>query len=205
MRISRHPNVRRAFTLAEALIASSVLLLLMTGVIYGYLFGLNLFQITKVKLGASDDARKAVIKLTDEVRSATKIKIGTGNLTSFTEVSTNGLQVGNALQIYPDSSGINWIRYYYDTNPASTNFSKLVRLTNGNNVSLVIAHSVTNTVPIFSSEDSFGHPLTNNVNNRVIGMTLQFYQLEYPLVKIGPGNYYDFYQLHTRITRRILY
>ena len=45
-------------------ITVGVFMLLMGGIIYGYLFGLNLFQITKVKLGPSDDARKALFRLT---------------------------------------------------------------------------------------------------------------------------------------------
>jgi hypothetical protein len=95
--------------------------------------------------------------------------------------------------------------YYYETNTASANFSKLCRTespTIGGNTT-VIASSVTNLITIFSSEDAYGNPLMNNQQaNRVIGVTLQFYQLEYPLVKVGPGNFYDFYQLHTRVTRR---
>ena len=46
--------------------------------------------------------------------------------------------------------------------------------------------------------------LTNNENNRVIGLTLQFYQIQYPVIRIGPGELYDFYQLRTKITRRTL-
>jgi hypothetical protein len=196
----------RAFTVAEMVITVGVFMLLMGGIIYGYLFGLNLFQITKVKLGASDDARKAVIRLTDEIRSASRVKIGAGNLTNFVEDATNGLQMGFAMQIYPDTNPNNWVRYWYETNSAdTTNFTKLLRTTNGVNFRQTMPHAITNRVPLFTSEDPAGNILTNNLNNRVIGVTLQFYQIEYPIVKIGNGNYYDFYQLHTRITRRTLY
>lgn len=200
-----HTAGRLAFTLPEMMVTAAIFMLLMGGLIYCYIFGLHLHQITRVKLGASDEARNSIIHLTDEIRSATRIKIGNGNLTSFTEVKTNGLQVGNAIQIYPTSATNNWIRYFYDTNTSSTNYSKLIRSTNGVNFSLVIAHSITNTAPLFSAEDSWGNPLTNNQNNRVIGMTLHFSQIEYPIVKVGPGNHYDSYQLRTRITRRRLY
>jgi hypothetical protein len=57
---------------------------------------------------------------------------------------------------------------------------------------------------VFTSEDFAGNVLNNNLNNRVIGVTLQFYQLEAPPVLIGPGSLYDFYQLRTKITRRAL-
>jgi len=33
-------------------------------------------------------------------------------------------------------------------------------------------------------------------------MKLQFFQIQYPIIRIGPGNYYDFYQLSTKITKR---
>jgi type II secretory pathway pseudopilin PulG len=193
----------QAFTLPEMMITVAVFILLMTGLIYCYIYGLRMDQITKVKLGASDDARSAIAHMTDEIRSAIRIKIGNGSLTSFTEVGTNALQAGNAIQIYPTDT--NWIRYYYETNMASSNYTMLLRTTDGMTASNVIAHRISGNVPIFSSEDSWGKTLTNNENNRVIGMTLQFYQIEYPIVKIGPSNYYDFYQLHTRITRRRLY
>jgi cbb3-type cytochrome oxidase subunit 3 len=196
---------RLAFTLAEMMVTAAIFMLLMGGLIYCYIFGLNLHQITRVKLGASDEARNSIIHLTDEIRSATRIKVGDGDLSAFTEAKTNGLQVGNAIQIYPTSAANNWIRYFYDTNTNSTNFSKLIRSTDGVNLSLVIAHSITNIVPLFTAEDSWGKVLTDNENNRVIGMTLQFSQIEYPIVQVGPGNHYDFYQLHTRITRRRLY
>ncbi|MDB6112572.1 MAG: hypothetical protein JWR69_4322 [Pedosphaera sp.] len=202
-RTTRHT---RAFTMAEMVITVGVFMLLMGGILYGYLFGLNLFQITKIKLGASDDARKALIRLTDEIRSANQVQIGAGNLTSFLEDATNGVQVGFAMQIYPDTNHNNWIRYWYETNSAdTTNFTKLLRTTDGTNFQRTMPHAITNRVPIFSSEDPAGNYLTNNLNNRVIGVTLQFYQIEYPIVMIGTNNYYDFYQLHTRITRRTLY
>jgi Tfp pilus assembly protein PilW len=203
-----------AFTLAELMITVSLSVLLTTGIICGYLFELHMYEITNIKLGATDDARKALIKLTDEIRSAWKVQIGSGDLNSFTEVASNTYQQGNAIQISMDAANTNnWIRYWYETNAASvnglnglnTNYTKLLRTVDGANYSLVIAHSITNLVPVFTAEDSNGNVLTNNVNNRVIGMTLQFYQMEYPMVNIGPGNYYDFYQLRTRVTRRTFY
>jgi type II secretory pathway pseudopilin PulG len=195
----------QAFTLPEMMVTVAVFMLMMAGLIYCYIFGLRIDQVTKIKLGASDDARSAIAHMTDEIRSATYIKIGSGTLNSFTEVVTNALQAGNAIEIHPDGTDTNWIRYYYETNMNSSNYTMLLRTTDGVSATNVIAHRISANVPIFSSEDSWGRTLTNNENNRVIGMTLQFYQIEYPVVKIGPSNYYDFYQLHTRITRRRLY
>ena len=68
---------------------------------------------------------------------------------------------------------------------------------------VILAQNVTNQ-SVFTAEDFMGNTVTNNVNNRVIGLTLQFSQIQYPVMSVGPGNYYDFYQLRTKITRRTL-
>ena len=104
-------------------------------------------------------------------------------------------QKGNAIQIYPILNNTNvFITYFWETN-------RLKRIENGGNAIYVVANSISNNV-VFTSEDFQGNVLLTQANNRVIGLTLQFYQLQYPAVTIGPGNYYDFYQLRTRITRR---
>jgi hypothetical protein len=66
-----------------------------------------------------------------------------------------------------------------------------------------IAEFLTNTV-LFTSEDFRGNPLTDNENNRVIGVSLQFYQIRYPITTVGPGGFFDYYQVQTKITRRAL-
>jgi type II secretory pathway pseudopilin PulG len=203
----------RAFTFAEMMVATALFTMLMAGIIYGYIFGLNLYQITKVKLGANDDARKAIIKLTDDIRSAWRIQVGSvssTNLTNFSQCGATNIQQGNAIKVFPNTNDWNsWVLYYFDSNQVdafsnyNTNFTKLMRTTNGSTATQLLSHSITNNM-LFTSEDCNGNILSNSLNNRVIGVTLQFYQIEYPIVHIGPGNYYDFYQLHTRITRRTL-
>jgi prepilin-type N-terminal cleavage/methylation domain-containing protein len=200
-------RLQRGFTLVEMLITSAICLMLTTAIVYTYIFALNLHETDRIKLSASDDARKSLIRLVDEVRSANKVRIGNGNYTNFVECATNGLQVGNAIQIYPTNSSNIWLQYYYESNQLSTNFSKLV-ITSYTNVgvpTLFTANAITNTLPLFSAEDSYGNPLSNNMNNVVVGVCLQFIQLQYPLVNIGATNYFQYYQLHTRITRRITY
>ena len=219
MRISlSQPNSRDAtrsrqlgYTMVEMMVATGVFVLLLGGIIYGYLFGLRLYQITCTKLGASDDARKALIKLTDDIRSAWKIQVGTGTLTNFVQCSATNYQTGNAIMVFPQTNNYSqFTLYYLDTNTTdalgagNTNYTKLLMTTDMVNVSPVIAHCISN-FNIFQAEDSYGNVLTNNLNNRVIGVTMQFYQIEYPVTYIGPGNYYDYYQLHTRVTRRTLY
>ena len=77
------------------------------------IFGLRMMQITRAKLGANDEARKAIGKLVSEVRSAKLVKIGTGSLSTFTEVGVDTLQKGSALQLYTIDDNTNqFIRYF---------------------------------------------------------------------------------------------
>jgi hypothetical protein len=187
-----------AFTLAEMLVCMSLLFLFLSGTLSAHLFGMRMFQITKAKLGASDDARQAITLLTSEIRTAKMVRIGSGGLSSFTEVPTNTPQIGGAIQIYPTTNTNSFVRYFWDS--ADT---RLKRTTNGSTAVDVIAHYITNNL-VFTSEDYAGNVLTDNQNNRVIGLSLQFYQIEFPIYLIGPGNYFDYYQLRTKITRRVL-
>jgi len=59
----------------------------------------------------------------------------------------------------------------------------------------ILADSVTNTV-VFKAQDFTGQVLTNNQNNQVIHLTLEFYQPQHFMV--GP----DYYKLETSVTRR---
>jgi type II secretory pathway pseudopilin PulG len=196
VRKDRRPG--SAFTLPEVMISVSVLLVVLASVLTGHLFGLRLFQITKAKLGANQDSRMAISKLTDEIREAKWIQVGTGSQNSFTEVDDGDPQQGNAIQIYSTATNTPYIRYYMDTGDG-----ELKRVTSTITTPEVIAHSISNTV-VFASENSQGAVLTDNENNRVIGLLLSFYQIQYPIIKVGPGEYYDYYQLRTRITRRSL-
>jgi prepilin-type N-terminal cleavage/methylation domain-containing protein len=189
---------RTGFTLAEVMVSMAIVLLAMAAILSCHLFGLRMFEITKAKLGASDDARGSISRMIGEIRSAKLIRIGQGNASSFTEVALNTPQSGSAIQVYPGTNSNTFVRYFWDASD-----QKLKRLTNGAAQASVVAHAISNAT-VFTSENYRGVLLTNNENNRVIGLNLQFYQLQYPTVAIGPGNYYDYYQLRTKITRRAL-
>ncbi len=188
---------QRAFTLTEVMVSASLMMMVMAGIIGANIFGLRMMQITRAKLGANDEARKAIGKLVSEVRSAKLVKIGTGSLSTFTEVDVDTLQKGSALQLYTIDDNTNqFIRYFWDSSD-----NRLKRTTNGASSVAVIASYITNSL-IFSCEDYKGNVLTNNENNRVVALTLQFFQIEFPVVLVGPGRHFDFYQLRTKITRR---
>jgi len=113
-----------------------------------------------------------------EIREAKILRIGSGNLTGFNEVGVNTQQIGSAIQIYPTLNTNTFVRYYWDSAD-----KRLKRTVNGSSFTAIVANSITNQL-VFTAEDSGGNILTNNENNRVIGLTLQFYQLEYPVVSI---------------------
>jgi len=187
----------RAFTITEILVAMAVFLMMILGVLTVHIFGLKMNQLVSAKMGASDEARRAISKMVSEIRSAGIVRIGTGSKTTFTEAT--GLQQGNSIQVFPSKTNkTDFIRYYWDSTD-----KRLKRSVNNGAAVLVVANSITNSM-VFTAENFAGTVNTDNQNNRVIGMTLQFYQLEYPTVPIGPGAYYDFYQLRAKITRRAL-
>ena len=187
------------FTLVEVLMSSVTVVIVVGAIMSAYMYSLKMLNFTKPKLGASDEARRAISLLTDEIREANRVKVGMGSVGTFTEIAAFSRQAGNSIQLYPTTNNSQYIRYYWDTSD-----QKLKRTTNGTSSTFVVANSVSNQL-VFTSEDAFGNVISNNFNNRVIGLTLQFYQIEYPIMAVGPGNYYDFYQLRTKITRRTLF
>ena len=204
MRLPRNhpcpPERRRllAFTIIETMISMSLMTMVLGGVIYSHIMGQRMMQITQAKLGANDSARKAFGKLQDELRAAKTIAVGAGSSNSFIAATNGGALQGRAIQIYPGTNQTWWVRYYY-----LTNTSELRRVTSINNTPQLIASYVTNAV-LFSKEDYLGNTLTTDTGNSTINVRLQFYQLSYPMTMIGTNNFFDYYQLQTRITRRAL-
>jgi type II secretory pathway pseudopilin PulG len=193
-------RIRRphGYSIVEFLLTTMIILIVMSAVLSTNLFGLQLFELTKAKLGASDDARTAISRMIEEIRGAKLLRIGDGDLASFNEVDLNTPQRGSAIQVYPTTDTNAFVRYYWDTDD-----HQLKRTTNGSSYVSIVANYITNS-SVFTAEDYAGNVLTNNENNRVIGLTMVFYQLLYPSATIGEGGLFDYYQLRTKITRRTL-
>lgn len=188
----------QGFTLTEMMVTSAILMVVLAGTLTAHLFGIRMFEITKAKLGANDESRQALALLTEEVRTCKRVLVGEGTLSTFTETAINTPQKGSALQIYPTTTTNSFIRYFWDSGT-----KQLRRTTNGTTAFSVIANYITNST-VFTMEDYRGNILSTNVNNRVVGLTLQFYQIQYPLVQIGVGQYYEYYQFRAKVTRRML-
>jgi prepilin-type N-terminal cleavage/methylation domain-containing protein len=187
---------RRAFTLTEIMTAMALFSLVVLGVLYSHMFGLRVFNITATRLSASQGSRAALNRVSDDIRSGKVLYVGNGNATSFTNSPLNSPRTGNALEIFPSTSTTNFIRYFMD--PSA---NALKRFDSGSGVAQVVAPFITNRI-VFYAEDYAGNALTNDQNNRIIRMDLEFYQWEFPVAQVGA--YYDSYHLQTRIARRTI-
>src|SRR6267378_3049942 len=86
-----------AFTLAEMMVATSVLLMLVGGLVSANLFGLRMFQISQTKLSASDAVRKAIGNMTDEIRGCKTTYVGTISNGTFVALADGVTQAGSGV------------------------------------------------------------------------------------------------------------
>jgi len=191
---------RKAFTLPEMMITLAIFSLVVIAGLYSHLLGLKMNTFVQTKLQATHKARAALNQTRDEVRSAQTVYVGWGGPTGFTNVPDGSNQQGNALQIYPTSVTNAYVRYYIDPVKLALN---RVEVKAGRTNLQTIASDVTNTVA-FRVEDYAGNILTNDENSRVICMTFEFYQFEFAVLQPGKRNFYDYYRLQTKVSRRAL-
>jgi Tfp pilus assembly protein PilW len=207
---------RTGFTLPEILIATTIFIMIIGAVVALQLFGVRIYQLAATKLTATEDGRKTVNFIREQVREAKSIYIGTysgtnGSPGTFSAV-VNTNQIGSALLIFPTTNTTYGVIFYQDpsvSNLCSVSINNAITDTNGNTSGTITnfatdALFVTNNANVFQAEDFQGNILTDNRNNRIIHVTFQFSQLEYPVAGIGAGALYDYYELHTRATRRTL-
>jgi prepilin-type N-terminal cleavage/methylation domain-containing protein len=192
------PKRNGGFTLPEILIALTIFVLMVAGIISANLFGLRMFQVNQTKLNATEWSRRTFGEITDEIRSCNTVSIlnvdTNGNFTGLLDGET---QQGSAIQIYPTTDTNSYTVYF--ANLSDQTFRR-TEIAPGVTNTIILADSVTNAI-IFTAEslnDGTFQVLTNGDNNRVIHLTLDFYQPE----SYGQSAYY--YQLKTSVTRRAL-
>ena len=190
------PTACSAFTLGELMTAMGLFSLVVIGMVYSQIFTMKMFNITSTRLSASDNARKVLNQVRDEVRSGKLLYVGNCSGTNFTHIALDSPHRGNALQIHPTTDTNVFVRYHLDTTTQT-----LKRTTSGSSRVQALAPDLTNQIA-FVAEDFAGNILTNDQNNRVIKMTLDFYQWEFPVARVGSGAFFDYYHLQTRVTRR---
>lgn len=208
----RLPSARIAgFTLVETMVSLWIFIIIFVGVMVGLqVFGLRTYTLGATKLSAAACGLKVLDHIRDDIRQAKVVNVGTLTTTSDPSTFTNpatGYNTGSALQIYPTTNATAWTIYYLDTSTPGTNYLKMASTTDGSTFSVptTLASYITNQI-VFDAEDYQGNILTNNTDNRVIRMELDFYQWEYPIGYVGGigANAYDFYRLTTKITLRDL-
>jgi len=187
------PTPDSAFTLPEILIAMTVLGLVVAGILAANLFGMRMVQANETKLNATEWSRNTFGKITDQIHTCNSISIlNVDTNGNFTGMLPGEAQQGNALQIYPSTNTDSFTMYF--VNLSDETFRQTVATPGGTNT-VILADSVTNVI-IFSAQDFSGNVLTNNQNNQVIHLTLDFYQ---------PTSYMQnsyYYQLETSVTLR---
>jgi hypothetical protein len=180
-----------AFTLTELMVSAAILILLVGGIVSANLFGLRMFQIEETKLNASDEARRIVGVLMDEIHSCETFQIGTFTSGTFTSLPLGATQTGPALIVYPTTNTASYIMYFVNT-PDQT----FRRATSVPASTRIVARSVTNATGLFRAQDYLGNVLTNMQNNTVLHLKLEFYQA----ARFGVPP--DYYKLETSTTRR---
>ena len=175
------------FTLPELLISITVFSLLVIGIVFANLYGLSMFHITETTLNATDDARKTIGRMTDEIRTCSGAWIGNVKTGVFAALFDGEIQRGNSLLI---SNNTSYVMYF--VNPSDKTFR---RTTSTPGSATVLVEFITNNV-VFSAQDYLGMVLTNNQNSSVIHLNLEFYQAKRAL-QIA-----QYYKLETSVTRR---
>ena len=198
------PRARRAaragFTLAEMMITMGIFVVIIAAMVGVQLFGLRVYTLAATKLTATAGGREALNTIRNAIRSSNTVQVGIFSGGSFSTISNGAPQIGNALIIYSS------------TNLATTNFLVIYQNPASNMVFSqmgsagtpdVLASYMTNYY-CFWAEDCYGNTLTNNQNNLVIRMQMNFYQWEYPIGFVGTNaaNAYDYYYLRTTLSRR---
>ena len=100
----RHSRWRGGFTLVEMMVSMTVFIMAIGTLMMVHIFGGRMYELSKAKLGASDEVRTSLAYLMDEVRSNELIFVGTGNVSSFSIAGDGVAQQGNAIQIYPSKN-----------------------------------------------------------------------------------------------------
>ncbi len=188
--ISFSPRREPGFTLAEVMIAMGIFSLILMGILAANLFGLRMFDLNQTKLNAARWSRQTVEAMADEIHTCNSVQVGYLTNSTFVGLLNGETQQCTALLIQPTANPTNYTVYF--VNVADQTFGR----TDQSGNTMILADSITNTAP-FSAQDFAGNILTNNQNNQVIHVALEFYQ---PQLYLRSANYYKF---ETSVKQRI--
>lgn len=179
------------------MITMAVFSLLVVGLVYTGMFCFRLDEMANSKAGATDSARRGFDLLSGDIRSAKMWYIGAGNQSSFTACGNATNQQGNALKVYQTTDTNSYIVYFFDTNA-----SALYRYTNGMSTSKMVVNGLTNSTGSsmsFHAERYDGTTLTDLQFKYVIVALMEFCQYQYPLTKVGPNYFYNYYRMQLKV------
>ena len=176
------------------MVASAVFGLTVIGFVYCQMFGMRQDELVNSKIGASEQARLSFNDLANDIRAAKIWQIGNGDLSSFTGIPQGTNQQGNALKLSLTTDTNSYYLYYFDTNAC-----KLFRGHSGSAATPCLAQFLTNTM-YFQAQNYHGDNQTDLTHKGVIDVVMQFCQYQYPITKVGPGYFYDYYKMELRLT-----
>lgn len=195
--LQARPRQSQALTLVELMVSTSLFSLAVLGMVYTQLFALSQDQLVNSKSGASEQARLSFNNMMSDIRSAKIWAIGNWNGTSFTPTPNGTAQQGNSIELSLTTDTNKYIIYYFKTNTC-----ELRRWHSGDAQETVLVQSLTNTM-LFSAQDYTGATQTDLTHKGVISVLMQFCQYQYPITKIGPGYFYNFYQIGLKVTPHV--
>jgi hypothetical protein len=204
----RHRRAQ-AFTVSEMLVSVFIFVFMVIGIIYAMLAGMRYDQLVCSKLGASDKSRMSFDLLTSDIRTAKSWSIGNiagNNKNGFTSCGNATAQVGNAVSL-TNAAG-SWVRYWFYTNDPQN--WQMYRGLDSTATIQIVAQNLTNTgntnIPYsmtFHAEQRTNDSLVTSITasdvqkdlqfKYVIAASMEFCQYQYPLTRVGPGYYYNYY------------
>ena len=196
----------KGFTVVEMVLVAGIFAMLVVGMVSSQIYGMRVYTLTATKLASTAGARQVLTSLRDQIREANLVYIGncSSDWTTYTDI-TNGYQQGNAIEIYPTTNSTPYLICYLDTTTSTNRLMLYNSGTNGEGATRDLCDYITNTM-VFDAEDGYGNMLTNNQNNRVIGIKMQFSKWAFPIARIRGTNFneFQFYQLRTKAARRAI-
>ncbi len=199
-------SVRRmqAMTLTELMTATSIFVLMVAGLISVNLFAMRQDELVNSKMGANDQSRLGFDLLLSEIRSCKYVQVGSGTSNSFTSVTNGAAEQGNAILITPSTNSSTWVQYYFNTNGANGELDRIASY--ASNSPTVVCSGLTN-IFVFQITDYTGTNVlsvspTNYTRNYVVSVVFQFYQYQYPLTMVGPKEFYNYYKIAFKASRR---
>jgi hypothetical protein len=171
------------------LIATAIFGITVVALIFAQMAGLRYDQLVASKLGASETSRRGFDLLTSDIRSAKLWSVGNGNRNTYTPCGNGVNQQGNAIQLHGTTDTNSYVRYFFDQARG-----RLYRAVSGATTYTIIADYLTNSMS-FRAERYDGTLAQDLQYKYVIATTLEFAQYQYPLTRVGPSYYYNYYRL----------